>query len=369
MNQVSELALNTMGWKIKSDTGYVDFEGVSTMGMKQLYEVAFDDGTSIEVTSKHRFFTMDGRDIQVRELSPGLEVIGSTEKIIASIEPTTTEQTYDIIESENHTYIANGVLCHNCVFLSSDALLINSLFLANLTGVVEKYFPMKTIKDVVFWDDIKPAETYLVGVDPATGNGEDFSVITIFHFPSLVQVGEYRSNTMSTNDLYGILKNILLYMEKVQSTIYFSIENNGVGEGVISLYEADEKPPATSEFVSEEGKGKRGMTTTSRTKMRACVNLKEMLEKNNLHIKSRILLAELKSYVRTRGAYAAQIGSTDDCVAAVLIIIRLVEEIASYDQLAFEKLYTTDYDEWSAADYDGYEGGYDDNDEGMPMLM
>jgi len=151
-------------------------------------------------------------------------------------------------------------------------------------------------------------------------------------------------------------------MEKEQATVYFSVENNGVGEGVIALYEADENPPDAAEFVSEEGNGKRGMTTTSRTKMRACVNLKEMLEKHNLHIKWRLLLAELKSYVRTRGAYAAQAGSTDDIISAVLIVIRLVEEIASYDQLAFDKLYTADYDEWSQDDYDGYDGGYDDND-------
>lgn len=256
-----------------------------------------------------------------------------------------------------------------CVFLSSDALLINSLFLANLTKVVDTYRPIRNIKDVVFWEEIRAGETYLLGVDPATGNGEDYSVITIFHFPSLVQVAEYRSNTMSTNDLYGILKNILLYMEKQQAGIYFSIENNGVGEGVISLLEADEQAPSAAEFISEEGAGKRGMTTTSKTKMRACVNLKEMLEKSKLHVRSRILLAELKSYVRTRGAYAAQIGATDDVISSVLIVIRLVEEIASYDQKAFEALYTVEYEQWQQSDYDGYDGGYDDDDEGLPMVF
>ena len=88
--------------------------------------------------------------------------------------------------------------------------------------------------------------TYLVGVDPATGSGEDFSVITIFEFPSMIQVAEYRSNTMSTNDLYGVLKNLLVYLESMETMVYFSVENNGVGEGIISLYEADEEPPEES---------------------------------------------------------------------------------------------------------------------------
>lgn len=258
---------------------------------------------------------------------------------------------------------------YECQFLSSEALLINSLVLANMTPRIEAMKPANVIKDVVFWYDIVEGGTYLIGVDPATGSGEDYSVITVYEFPTLKQVAEYRSNTMSTNDMYGVLKNILAYLEKKRTTVYFSIENNGVGEGIISLYEADESPPENAEFVSEEGKNRRGMTTTSRTKMKACVNLKEMLEKDNLEISSPILLAELKAYVRTRGAYAAQAGSTDDCVSATLIIVRLIEEIATYDQSAFDKLYSGEFKEWSDSEWDGYEGGYDENDEGLPISI
>ena len=258
---------------------------------------------------------------------------------------------------------------YECEFLSSDALLIDSLYLANLTVTLENTMPVKTIKEVTFFQDVRPGGTYLIGVDPATGSGEDYSVITVFDFPNLEQVAEYRSNTMSTNDMYGILKNILLYFERLDTTVYFSVENNGVGEGIISLFEADEEPPETCEFVSEMGKGKRGMYTTNKTKMRACVNLKEMLEKGNLHIKSKVFLAELKSFARRKGSYEAQLGSTDDCVSASLIVVRLIEEIASYDQVAFDKLYSGDFEKWGQADYDGYDGQYDENDEGLPMTM
>ena len=258
---------------------------------------------------------------------------------------------------------------YECQFLSSDALLISSLVLSQLTPVINKIHPTAVIKDVVFFDEIKKGHTYLVGVDPSTGSGEDFSVLSIFEFPSMVQVGEYRSNTMSTNDMYGILKNILLYLENKETTVYFSVECNGVGEGIIALFEADEDPPMNAEFVSEEGKKKRGMTTTKKTKMRACVNLKEMIEKGNFHFKSRILLAELKSFARKRGAYEALPGSTDDCISACLIIIRLIEEIATYDQAAFDKLYCGEFDQWTDEDWDGYEGGFDENDTPLPSLF
>lgn len=258
---------------------------------------------------------------------------------------------------------------YECVFLSSDSLLIDSLFLANLTPTIEKVVPKQTVNDVVLFDEIKPTGTYLLGVDPATGSGEDFSVISIYEFPSMVQHGEWRSNTMSTNQLYVVTKNILKYIESKGAMVYFSIENNGVGQGLIALYQADEEPLNTVEFISEDGKNKLGFTTTARTKMRACVNLKEMLEKGTLEIRSKILLSELKSYVRSKGAYAAQAGATDDCIAATLVVLRLVEEIAQYEQAAFDKLYSGEYEEWSQSDWDGYDEGYDENDEPLPIVF
>jgi hypothetical protein len=256
-----------------------------------------------------------------------------------------------------------------CFFLSSDALLIDSLVLINITSEIKDMKPVLVTHDVVFWDVPKPGHTYLVGVDPATGNGEDYSAITVFDFPSLIQLAEYRSNTMSTNDLYGILKNLLIMLEKSGAAVYFSVENNGVGEGVISLYEADEHPPENSEFVSEVGRKRRGMTTTAKTKMRACVNFREMIQKRNMHIRSPILLQELKSYVRKRGSYAAQAGSTDDCVAASLIIVRLIEEIATFEQDAFDKLYSGQTEAWDDPDFTGDFGEYDPDSEPDAMII
>lgn len=253
---------------------------------------------------------------------------------------------------------------YECEFLSSDALLISSMVLQRLTEQLKGVKPRGRLRDVVMWETIIPGKTYLVGVDPATGSGLDFTVISVFEFPALIQVAEYRSNSMSTNDVYDVLKNLLLYMVKRECQVYTSIENNGVGEGIISLFEADEQQPDV-EFVSESGRAKRGMTTTSKSKMKACVNLREMIEKNTMHIRSPILLAELKNFVRKRGAYAAQPGSTDDCISAVLVIIRLIEEIATYDQSAFDKLYSSGFNEdWSDEDVSQY-----DDDMPLPFVM
>lgn len=254
-------------------------------------------------------------------------------------------------------------------FLSSDALLFDSRVLANRKEEMNNVPEPWLVREVKFWEEIKKQHTYLVGVDPATGSGQDYTAIVIFEFPSLNQVAEYRSNTMSPNEMYEVLKNILKYLEKNDTMVYFSIENNGVGEGLISLYEQDEDPPENAEFISEEGANRRGMTTMSRVKMRACVNFKEMWEKHQLHIRSSVLFQEMKQFVRHRGSYAAQYGSTDDLISATLIVVRLIEELSTYEQAAFDKLYSSQVDEWDEWWENSGSDDYNENDTPLPISV
>jgi hypothetical protein len=161
-----------------------------------------------------------------------------------------------------------------------------------------------------------------------------------------------------------VLKNILKHLEATNSNVFFSIENNGVGEGLIALYEADEHPPEYAEFVSEQGKARYGMKTDKKVKMRACLTMKEMVEKNQMKVVSPILVQELKEYTRKSGSYAARQGSTDDCISAVLIVMRLLLEISSFEQEAFDKVHQVSEEAWSEEDYE--EGGDDDV---MPMIF
>ena len=227
---------------------------------------------------------------------------------------------------------------YECRFISSEALLIDTLVATRIYNQLKEKEPLRVVNGFEFYQEILDGNTYFVGVDPATGGGDDYTVITVYEYPSLEQVVQYRSNTMSLNEIYKNLKEFLTYLESKNCEVYFSIENNGVGQGLISLYYADSNPP-NSEFVSE--KGKEGFTTTSRTKMRTCMILKELIEKDIMHINSLTLAEELKAYVRHKGAYAAQPGATDDCISATLIVIRILDEtfgIGGYvNEIMFEE--------------------------------
>ena len=177
---------------------------------------------------------------------------------------------------------------------------------------------------------------------------------------------------MITTKFYEMIKNLLLFLESKECDVYFSIENNGVGEGVLALHENDETQPTSTLIDDPKGK-RRGMTTTSKNKMASCMSLKQLFESRTISIRSNTLLRELKSFTRHAGSYAAQVGATDDCVSAILIVIRILQELATYDDLAFDKLYSGNFgrisdDEWETGMSEKEYNEDDDDDIGIIVM-
>lgn len=256
---------------------------------------------------------------------------------------------------------------YECAFLSSDALLIDSQTLTTYpdlsnTIVYEKF-------GFQFFADITPNETYIVGVDPATGSLRDFSVIEVFHFPSLEQVAEFRNNSMDSTVVYSKLKKLFKFLGQNKCEVFFSVENNGVGEGILSLFNNDETIDETIVLISEEGKNRPGFTTTKNKKMKACLEFKTLFESGKLKIKSQIVLKELKTLVKKSVNYEAQRGSTDDCISAILVIIRIVNEMTTYDQRAFEKFFSYEEKDISDGEYKNSDEDYDDGYEPDPIVV
>lgn len=228
-----------------------------------------------------------------------------------------------------------------CEFLSSDALLINSLKLAQLRDTAPLYSDL----GFKFW---KPEEelggagkTYLVSLDPSTGSGSDFSVIEVFEFPSLEQVAEFRSNEINIPLIYAKLKWILTKLTnpvgRGRADVVWTFERNGIGEAIAALYQNDDNQPEFAELYSDTP-GRQGVFTSGKTKVLSCLQLKSLVEKttNGLKINSSILLEELKNFVAKGGSYEAKSGATDDAVMATVGIVRLIKRLSEYDDGAFK---------------------------------
>jgi len=92
--------------------------------------------------------------------------------------------------------------------------LIDTLALESLTTELRDITHIGTFDEFKFYKQPTTGSTLLVGVDPATGNGEDYTAIEVYEFPSLEQVAEFRSNTTSSVTAYQKLKKLLKVLEK-----------------------------------------------------------------------------------------------------------------------------------------------------------
>lgn len=228
-----------------------------------------------------------------------------------------------------------------CEFLSSDPLLISSL----ISSSWKEEEPLFKDNGFNFYERIDPKKEYLIGCDVAEGMGKDYSSIEIFD-TKLVQVAELRSNKISEAELYDKIKWIINYIISTKdpqtgskAKLMWSYENNSCGKVISSLYYKDDKFPEDGELISV---GERlGMNTNVSTKKEASKDLKRLLESASMKIRSKDLITEFKNYAqgRTEGIYAAKSGSTDDSVAATLIVVRLFKYVTAYDDDAFDRLY------------------------------
>lgn len=343
---------NINNFKIKTPNGWESFAGVALMGTKPVKTLTFDDGTQITGTDNHVFFTADNVEIFIKDINIGTILSGTPYKTVVDIKESGTEKVYDIIETESHTFYANDILSHNCRFLSSDPLLFRSSFLLDYNPGPQ---PEPDSRGIVWFEPIIPKKTYILAIDPSTGTGSDYSVIIIYSFPELTQVAEFRSNSTSTPAVYNTLKYMFKFLQhKGVEICYWSLENNGIGEGMISMYESDPDPIEFGDLVSDDGKKRLGFTT-GKNKNKNCLGLKQLFEHGKLVVRSKITVSEMKNFVKSKGSYAARAGSTDDTIAAHLILIQILNNIIAYEDDAYAVMYENfDSDEMNEFDDDGF---------------
>lgn len=233
---------------------------------------------------------------------------------------------------------------YECKFLSEEATLIDQDKLTDLEKKLQKLEnENKLIKfeanngKFKFFEEPKNGVAYIIGIDPCSGAGKDNGVIQVFEFPSMIQVMEYVTNTMSPQVMYVEFKSIVNFLSRFSDEIYFSVENNGVGQGIIAAYEGDMEPPESLVLISE--KNKVGVNSNVKTKLNACLQLKEAIERDKITINSIKLVKELKSFVRNGASYSAEIGATDDRIMALIVVFYIIRELSSNNAHAYNMTY------------------------------
>ncbi len=233
---------------------------------------------------------------------------------------------------------------YNCEFLIYDETLINSITLSNMAGA-EPIFKMGQTR---WYKKISSENIYLIALDPSLGTGGDFAAIEVFELPSFKQVAEWHHNTTPIEGQIKILREILKYLQEQMpesmNNIYWSVENNTVGESALIVIKnlGEENFPGL--MISEPvrkghvRKFRKGFNTTHGSKISACARLKHLIETNKMEIYSKSLISELKTFIATGFSFKAKNGDHDDLVSSLLLLVRMSGLIADWDPRVFETL-------------------------------
>lgn len=235
---------------------------------------------------------------------------------------------------------------HECEFLVFDETLINSITLANLEGRE----PIMKMGQARWYKKIDPTATYIFSLDPSLGTGGDFAAIQVLEIPSLIQVAEWHHNNTPVQAQVKILRDMILYVHsqceqsRITSSIYYSVENNSLGESALMAISELGEETFPGMFLSEPIKKghvrrfRKGFNTTHIAKISACSKLKQLVESNQMTLCSKTLISELKNFVARGVGFKGKSGHNDDLVDSLLLAIRMVILLRDWDPVVYDKM-------------------------------
>ena len=340
---------NTQGYKVLTPDGFKPFAGIDLMGVRPIARLEFEKDVWIECTFDHKLYISDTEYKCASDFKIGDEVLSSEGnlKLLNRLDLKKEEAVYDLIEvADGHRYYANTILSSNCKFLIFDETLISSLTLADMEGTE----PTTRLGQVRWYKKVSPKFTYIVSLDPSLGTGGDPAAIQIIELPSMIQVGEWQHNLTTVQAQARILRDICKYINDEcmskgsPGNIYYSIENNTIGEAALIAVSELGEESIPGLFLSEPVKRghirrfRKGFNTTHSSKISACAKLKFLIENKKIKINSKPLISELKGYVAKGTSFSGKTGMTDDLVSSLLLAVRMIMMLQDWDPAIYEKM-------------------------------
>ena len=231
----------------------------------------------------------------------------------------------------------------DCEFIIYDETLINPIHLTEMAGID----PLQKQGQVRWYSTPQKGSVYLVALDPSLGTGGDPSAIQVLELPSMKQIAEWQHNRTPVQQQVKIMAEITKYLSEhtaVDTDVYYSVENNTLGEAALVAIDEYGEENIKGIFLSEPGKigtsrrYRKGFNTSNKSKLSACAKFKNLIETKKLHIASKALISELKTFVASGSGYAAKLGETDDLVMSMLLAVRMAMFLREYDPNLDEKL-------------------------------
>ena len=210
-----------------------------------------------------------------------------------------------------------------CTFLGSSLTLVRSDVIAKMSAAMVIY--SKDGLDV-FERPIKD-HNYVMVCDTAKGVGGDYSSFSIVDISSVPykQVAKYRDNQISPmlypsviykvateyNNAYVLME--INSSEQVSSILYSEMEY----ENILFVNRNTDGQVVSGGFGG--GKTQLGVNTDKKVKRIGCMNFKALVEEGKLLIQDIDTIAEISTFIETKGTYKADEGYHDDLVMTLVL--------------------------------------------------
>jgi len=316
-------------YQIQTPTGFKNFSGMRKTTKSKVVQIMFSNNKYLEASEDHRFI-IKGKETLAKDLYEGQELLPN----IFIVKLTTQNKhsiLYDLTDvGDDSLYIADGIVSHNCDFLTSGDTVIEP----ELLSFYEETFVQDPIEkrgvdgNLWIWEGVDYQKSYMIIADVSRGDSTDYSTFHIFDIESCTQVGEYKGKLSPKefgNVLVGVateFNDALLVIEN--ANIGWSTIEQVIARGYKNLYYSSRSETETVESYMakfERDKLVPGFTMSLKTRPLVIAKLTEYIREKSVTIKSKRTLAELRVFVWKNGKPQAQVGYNDDLVMPLAIAL------------------------------------------------
>jgi hypothetical protein len=342
---VENLAVNIEELQILTDSGWEKFDGIVYKGKQKIVKIQLEN-SFIFCTLDHELYVSKNKKKRASAFKPGDKVVSYKHKYQKVIKASLHEisDVYDVLNAgKNKRFYANELLVSNCEFIIEEETLINSITLLELGGID----PLTKQGQIRWYKKPEANKTYIVALDPSLGTGGDPAAIQVLELPSMYQVAEWTHNKTPIQQQIKILSEItktLVEVTQTSNTVYYSVENNAIGEAALLAISEIGEENIKGVFLSEPKRAgttrayRKGFTTTNKSKIAVCSKLKSLIENKKMTVASKNLISELKTFVASGVTFQAKSGETDDLVMALLLAVRMATFLREFDMNLDEQL-------------------------------
>ena len=335
-------------FKVLTQSGFSEFSGVRRTEANKTLKIFFDD-SFIEVSEDHKFMVF-GKEVIARTLKEGdvLQTRFVNKNVIITKIETSEEKcfVYDVLETQDHSYITNGVISHNCSFLGSSHTLVSKESLQRFKPQEPEMILAQRLK---VYKEPEPKHKYIIGVDPAKFGGDSYAiqVLDVTSFP-FVQVASAKLK----DENFQIMPGFIVEWGKWYNEGLLIIENNegaGTYANVVihNDYEYEnlyfERTFGTFKHDTKT-KIEPGFRTTPKSRNIIIDTLKQLIDNELLIINDLDTIKEFNTFVLKKDKYQADDGCHDDMIMSLCIALAPFGDVKNFDNITdlVKKMYSKD---------------------------